>query len=150
MSIEKHDKFALPEGGMLKMSLKLDTTPKVYSSYFGNAAKLKKAGIVLVGIARFAPRFVSGVKLFKSLAPTPAMLAGYKEGTMSSDEFSVKYDEILAAHDPKKTYDDLLALGEGSSVAILCYEKPPDTCHRHSVTHWFKEHGIEVKEYPFM
>ncbi len=145
----KHDKFALTPDGLLKMSLKIDTTPKVYSSYFGNAAKLKKAGIVLVGIARFAPRFVSDVKLFKSLAPTPAMLAGYKNGTMSSEEFSVLYDDILANHHPASTYNDLLALGEGKSVAILCYEKPPDTCHRHSVTDWFRNNGIEVKEYPF-
>lgn len=148
--MKEFDKFALQPGGLAKMSLKLDNKPRIYSSYFGNANKLKKAGVVLVGIARFAPRFVSEVKLCKKLAPTPAMLAGYKDGTMTPDKFSDLYDEILGGLHAQETYDEILALGEGKSVAILCYEKPPDTCHRHSVTHWFKESGIEVLEYPFM
>lgn len=133
---------------LAKMSLST-TEPRVYTSYFGNSAKLKKGDVVMVCIAQFAPRFIKGVIPFKRLAPTAKMLSGIKGGTMSPEEFDEDYADILAGCHAQEIYDELLALGEGKSVAIMCYEKPPDTCHRHAVQKWLSDAGIDVKEFPF-
>ena len=32
-------------------------------------------------------------------------------------------------------------------IALVCYEKPEDFCHRHLVADWFRTNGIECKEW---
>ena len=39
--------------------------------------------------------------------------------------------------------------GLDKDIVLLCYERPTDFCHRHLVSAWFREHGIECKEYEF-
>ena len=98
----------LPENGIAKLSLSM-AAPTVYTSYWGNAAKLKKAGIVLVAICQHAPRFIStkDVKPYKKLAPSAAMLAASKAGTMSREEFGERYEDILGGCNRQEVYDEL-------------------------------------------
>ena len=35
---------------------------------------------------------------------------------------------------------------ENFHIALICYEKPSEFCHRHLVADWLKEYGIEVEE----
>lgn len=32
-------------------------------------------------------------------------------------------------------------------IALICYEKPSDFCHRHLVADWLNKHGIKVEEF---
>ena len=32
-------------------------------------------------------------------------------------------------------------------ICLICYEKPGNFCHRHLVAKWFKENGIDCKEW---
>ena len=32
-------------------------------------------------------------------------------------------------------------------IALVCYEKPNDFCHRHLVGKWLRENGIECREW---
>ena len=31
-------------------------------------------------------------------------------------------------------------------IALICYEKPGDFCHRHLVAKWLREHGVDCTE----
>ena len=35
----------------------------------------------------------------------------------------------------------------GSNVALVCYEKPSDFCHRHLVAGWLCDNGMPCHEY---
>ena len=32
-------------------------------------------------------------------------------------------------------------------IALICYEKPSDFCHRHLVAEWFRNHGHNCEEW---
>ena len=56
--------------------------------------------------------------------------------------------------DARDVYGDLVSLcGVGTTtniiphIALICYEKPTDFCHRHLVADWFNKNGIRCKEY---
>ena len=34
-------------------------------------------------------------------------------------------------------------------IALICYEKPTDFCHRHLVADWLNNNGIKCEEYRF-
>ena len=128
-------------------------TPKVFTSFFGNSKNLLQYKVRMVSIAIFQPRFMKAEQrdIYAKLAPTAAMLNGVKNKTMGSAEYREKYDAILSKLDPKEVYSELAAFGKGKDVAILCYEKLPDTCHRHYVTEWLeKGTGIEILEFPYI
>ena len=36
-----------------------------------------------------------------------------------------------------------------NEIAIICYEKPFDFCHRHLVADWLQNRGFDVEEYKF-
>jgi len=57
--------------------------------------------------------------------------------------------EQLSKLSPQQTYDDIVGI-YGDDVALLCYEKPPQFCHREIVAVWFKLNlGLIVTELPF-
>ena len=37
--------------------------------------------------------------------------------------------------------------GYDKDVALVCYEKPSDFCHRHLVADWLNKNGFECKEF---
>ena len=46
---------------------------KVYTSYFANSKKLAAAGIKVIGVALYPPRWFYGFSM-KNVAPTPSIL----------------------------------------------------------------------------
>ena len=36
---------------------------------------------------------------------------------------------------------------KNKDIALVCYEKPSDFCHRHLVAKWLKENGYNVEEW---
>ena len=38
-------------------------------------------------------------------------------------------------------------LKEVPRIALICYEKPSDFCHRHLVADWLNKNGVECKEW---
>jgi len=123
--------------------------PKVYTSYYGNGKILNLYGVVKVRIAQFAPRFEKAHASCTCLAPSKNLLAASKSGSLGDGEFTAQYEKEISGLDAATVYKDLLELGSGRDVAILCYEKPPDFCHRHITANWFKDElGIELIEFP--
>lgn len=118
---------------------------KIYTSYFSNHKKLSKHGIVMIGIALFPPKWFYGQSL-KMLAPTYSI---FNQKPFDEQRYTERFKkEVLANLDVRKVIDIIDSLGEGKDVALCCYEKPEDFCHRHIVAEWLQEQiGIEVEEF---
>ncbi|MBD5319373.1 MAG: DUF488 domain-containing protein [Bacteroides sp.] len=117
---------------------------KVYTSYFGKLGVLLKNGIFPICIARGVPKFYGGAKE-QSVAPFGWMI----KGDISREEYIRAYQEkVLSRVDPNIFLLQIEKLSGGKDVALLCYEKPTDFCHRHLLAEWLEnETGIEVKEF---
>ena len=55
--------------------------------------------------------------------------------------------EVLDRLDIHAVLSELRQLTCSEDIALVCYEKPEDFCHRHLVANWFRENGIQIKEY---
>ena len=114
------------------------------TSYFGNSRKLKEAGIKIICVAIGKPRFMVNVPQMLNVCPTRYMVSG----PCSHDEYLKLYDRILASQDANKVIEQIESLSEGKDVALCCYEKPGDFCHRHILAKWLTEKtGIEITEF---
>lgn len=116
---------------------------EIYTSYFGNLKRLSAAGIMPIGIAKWKPRFYEGVNML-SVAPTRYMLSDECE----HDEYIELYNEILCKRGANSIMNEICSIAKGRNVALLCYEKPGDFCHRHLLADFLnKELGLNIREF---
>lgn len=117
---------------------------EIYTSYYAKTKQLIENGIIPVSISLYQPRWFKGHKIV-SLAPTKAMLDYNKE------KYIEEYSKILALLDVNKLREDIKMISRISQyadVALLCYEKPGEFCHRRLFADWLKEkYGYEIKEF---
>lgn len=118
---------------------------KIYTSYFSNAKRLQADGVKMIGISLYPPRWFMGVSL-KQVAPTKALFAA---GQLSDEEYEKRFNrEVLSRVDAMDFYRELERVGKGQDVALCCFEKNRNECHRKNVAEWLeRELGIEVPEY---
>ena len=117
---------------------------EVYTSYFGMKAKIEEEGILPVSIALWKPRWYEGLE-YKKIAPKAFML----KGEYSQEEYIQFYKQwVLSKLSVDEVIEDLERLGDGKDIALLCYEKPGDFCHRHLFADWMLEQtGWEIPEF---
>lgn len=108
----------------------------IYTSYFGQLKNLERDGIEPIAISRSQPKGFTGQKRL-DLAPTWAMLK------MSDAQYDECYERILSRMD----VDAFIKEYEGRDVALLCWEKDINECHRKRVGEWLRAAGCEVEEY---
>ena len=119
---------------------------KIYTSYFANLKNLEKEDIFPIGICCYPPKWFDGPNL-GAIAPTPDILEKCKS---SHAEYEKRYKaEVLSIFKDVSTLINRISyISGGKDVALCCYEKPSDFCHRHIVAKWLEEQaGIEVKEF---
>lgn len=120
---------------------------RIYTSYFGNSKKLQQAGIKVIGIALYPPRWFNGISL-KQVAPTKSIL--FANGQTQEDYIRRYRSEVLSQQDMQQFLKTVEQASGGQDVALCCYEKPEDFCHRHILADWIKEKlGIEIPEYGY-
>jgi len=115
---------------------------KIYTSYFARMKDLRKANILPVSVALWSPAWYVGVK-FPSVAPTPFMMGS----NCSHERYLAEYDRILSRLNANEIVEQLQKISRGRDVALLCYEKPEDFCHRHLLAEWLNKQGFEVEEF---
>ncbi len=98
-----------------------------------------------IGISKGSPRGQRGFRRYGPLAPAFSL-------TLPLHEYLVRYDQQLAALDPKRVVSDIAALAEGKQMAaLLCFEPAepgPKWCHRGLVSQWLAETlGLDVHEW---
>lgn len=133
---------------------------KIYTTYFANIRNLPD-DVVPISITLKSPPGWAGAE-FKKLAPPYRLLQMYKEASQSKDLdqnlvkdcYIKRYNKlVLSKLDPISILEELKliaaerALEEDFDIALVCYEKPLDFCHRHLVSNWLNYNGIKCKEY---
>lgn len=115
---------------------------KIYTSYWGNLRKLINAGIEPVAISRGKPKNWQG-RSYDKLAPTWDMLK------MDEAQYDILYAKILEQNN-QRIFENWLEknIKPGcKDVALLCWEKNPNDCHRSKVAEWLRSAGIECDEF---
>lgn len=118
---------------------------KIFTSYHAKSKQLKEMGLTPISISVVFPWY-SKIKYESclELAPTKDMLK------MSQDQYDIKFQKILGKLNPVTVHKDLVTLSQGKDIALLCYEKDVNDCHRKQVAEWiFKKLQITVEEITF-
>ncbi|MDR2107522.1 MAG: DUF488 domain-containing protein [Holosporaceae bacterium] len=105
-----------------------------------------------IGISLFTPQWAQVDGHFTCLNPTERLLREAKSGAVSPEKAMEKYQsEILDKLSPKEVYEKLIEMLHKSDkrrIALLCYEKPGEICHRRFVAKWLENgNAVAVPEY---
>ena len=120
----------------------------IYTTYFGklnhDPSLLKK--VTPVAICAKPPVNWQG-KQYPALAPKYAFFMKYKDDG-DFNAFSKAYNEqVLKDLDPKVIGNRLMLMADvATDVALVCYEKDQNVCHRNLVAAWLRKAGYEVEE----
>lgn len=132
----------------------------IYTSYFGNLKNLPK-NVMPVSICAKAPPWYKGLQ-YKKLAPKYWFFKEWKQN--HDNDFYIKYfkKEVLDELDVIKVLNELQVMlpsrikcdmdkpvycSDDTHIALVCYEKPSDFCHRHLVAQWLRDNGFWCGEY---
>ena len=117
-----------------------------YTSYFANMKNIPE-NIVRVSICGGVPKWYTGLQ-YKKVAPKYKFFMEWKEN--KDNDFYVDHfnKEVLACITVDKFIKDINELtANAKDVVFLCYEKPDDFCHRHLVSKWLREKGVDCIEW---
>jgi hypothetical protein len=100
-----------------------------------------------VGISRGIPRFKTGFryKLVRELAPDSEAWAHAGD----EEAFRASYIRQLEGLGLDAILDRLARISQengGLPLVLLCYEPAGEFCHRHVLSAWLREQGVQVRE----
>lgn len=117
----------------------------IYTTYFANVKNLP-SNIVPIAICGRPPDSWKGLE-YKRLAPKWEFFKVWKE-THDNDYYVREFDaQVLNKLNVKSVMMELERMSGRRDIALICYEKPGDFCHRHLVAKWLIKYGYEVKEW---
>jgi len=139
----------------------------LHTSYFGKLKSLPP-GVIPISICGKAPEWYNGAQ-YKKLAPKYAFFMEWKKNHDNDYYIKCFNEQVLSTLDPSRVYDDLYNIAEEFvnnlpdddlrkihqkegypySVALICYEKPSEFCHRHLVAKWLTNNGINCTEWEY-
>ena len=136
----------------------------IYTTYFAQLRNLP-TNIIPISICRFPPKWFHGLEYLK-LAPPWSTLKKWKESEKNYDAIQEYvqdfYQRVL---DPLSTYrvlDELQVMLPNEvkaqmqspvwrntdwHIALICYEKSGDFCHRNLVSEWLQNAGVKCQEW---
>ena len=131
----------------------------IYTSYFANLKSLPE-NIIPISICGKAPDWYKGLQ-YKKLAPKYDFFMEWKKNHDNDYYIKCFNEQVLDrlnVVDVVKELDNLLIDATTSldytgdsmlvpGIALICYEKPSDFCHRHLVADWLNKNGIPCEEW---
>lgn len=118
----------------------------LYTTYFANLKKLPK-DIVSISISGKAPDWYNGIQ-YKKLAPKYDFFMKWKSDHDNNSYIESFNSKVLNFLNVSQVLADFTSLTNGApKVALVCYEKPNDFCHRHLVADWFNQNKITCVEW---
>ena len=117
----------------------------LYTSYFANLRKLPSY-ITPISICGKAPDWYTGLQ-YKKLAPKWNFFKQYKEDGDENHYINCFNEQVLKDKKQEDVLKELQTLANNENIALICYEKPDNFCHRHLVAKWFNEKNINCREY---
>ena len=123
----------------------------IYTSYFAKIKELERNNIIPISICAKAPDWYKGLQ-YKKLAPKYGFFMQWKKNR--DNDYYIKHfqSEVLDQLNATDIILDLSRLiysfniGE-NNIALICYEKPSDFCHRHLVAEWLNQNGFKCNEW---
>lgn len=118
----------------------------IYTTYFAQLRKLPKT-ITPISICGWTPDWYTGFE-YRTLAPKYDSLWAWKQ-THDTDYYIRQFHErVLNRLNADTMVSELQSIvGNDSDIALVCYEKPGDFCHRHLVASWLRENGYPCEEW---
>ena len=121
----------------------------IYTTYFAKLKKLPK-DIIPIAICAKPPKGYGG-PVYMPLAPKYYFFAKYKING-DQEEFTENYiGQVLNKLNPVSVVTNLYyqaCLAPNScDIALVCFEKSSDFCHRHLVAEWLRNAGYECEEW---
>jgi len=116
----------------------------LYTTYFAKLRSLPE-NVVPIAICGKSPDWYTGLQ-YKKLAPKWGFFSEWKKTRDNHYYVQCFNEQVLAGLDAQQIYDELVKLAGTTEIALVCYEKPEDFCHRHLVRNWFMEAGYKIKE----
>lgn len=123
----------------------------IYTSYFTKLKSLPE-NIIPISICGKAPDWYKGLQ-YKKLAPKYDFFMEWKK-THDNDYYIKCFNEqVLDKLNVLTVMRDLIDLVNstenhiGKEIALICYEKPSDFCHRHLVADWLRKNGLQCEEW---
>ena len=134
----------------------------IYTSYFAKLKQLPE-DVIPISICGKAPQWYTGLQ-YKKLAPKYDFFIKWKEN--HDNEYYIKcFNErvlgnlniikvitelqTLIPYEIKCNMESTVYNNSKYNIALICYEKPTDFCHRHLVAEWLRNNGIKCEEYKF-
>jgi hypothetical protein len=119
----------------------------IYTSYFAKLKSLPK-NIIPISICAKAPDWYKGLQ-YKTLAPEYDFFMEWKKNH-DNDYYIKCFNELvlepLDARSVIRNLEGMVPYGT-TDIALICYEKPSDFCHRHLVADWLTKNGIPCEEW---
>ena len=123
----------------------------IYTSYFAKLKSLPE-NIIPISICGKAPDWYKGLQ-YKKLAPKYGFFMEWKKNHDNDYYIKCFSEQVLDKLNVLTVMRDLIDLVNstedhiGKEIALICYEKPSDFCHRHLVAEWLNSNGIQCKEW---
>ena len=120
----------------------------IYTTYFAKIKNLPE-NVVPVAICAKPPTWYKGLH-YKKLAPKYDFFMKWKQD--HDDDYFIKCfnEQVLRHLDVYAVVSELqMMVGEDKTVALVCFEKPQDFCHRKPVAKWFNANHIACEEYVY-
>lgn len=128
----------------------------IYTTYF---AKLKSLpnDVLPISICGKAPVWYTGLQ-YKKLAPKYDFFMKWKQNHDNDYYIKCFNEQVLGKLDILTVLRNLIDMQIEASkkedvkynhIALVCYEKPTDFCHRHLVAEWLRKNDIKCEEYKF-
>lgn len=131
----------------------------IYTSYFENLKYLPNY-IIPISICGKAPDWYTGLQ-YKKLAPKYDFFMKWKENQDNDYYIKCFNEQVLDKLNAEQVNKELHSLISNfilnsklfsdrslvPDIALICYEKPSDFCHRHLVADWFNKNQILCKEW---
>ena len=118
---------------------------KIITTYFAKLRTLPD-NIVPISICSKAPTWYNGLQ-YKKLAPRYEFFMKWKRDHDNDYYIKCFNEQVLSPLDPKIVVEELMEKAGSENIALVCYEKPGDFCHRHLVAEWLNNNGYTVEEF---
>lgn len=122
----------------------------IYTSYFAQIRNFPE-NLTPISICGKVPNWYGGLQ-YKKLAPKYGFFMEWKKNHDNDYYIEHFQSEVLAQLNATEVILDLSRLDYGfnvgeNDIALICYEKPSDFCHRHLVAEWLNKNGFRCEEW---
>jgi len=135
----------------MREKLKRRIDGMIYTCYFAKIRELEKNNIAPVSICGKAPAWYKGLQ-YKKLAPKYEFFMEWKQNRDNDYYIKCFNEQVLSKLNAIDVIVDFSRLDYGfnigeNDIALICYEKPSDFCHRHLVAEWLNQNGFKCEEW---